>query len=105
MNATPDATTDVTEAPAPRVSAHADCDHPRTKAARAACRRARASAWVAVARGDVAKGDTVRVTSADDQAEGTLLGWGVKRVTLRDADGDRVNFEVTDELVVEAPKG
>lgn len=88
MNATEN---DITaEAPAVRVSAHADCTHPKTKAARAKCRRERAAAWVEVVRGDVDKGATVRVTHDGDVSEGQLLGWGEKRLVLRvtDADGE-----------------
>lgn len=89
-----------------RVSAHADCTHPRSKVARAACRRARRSGWLAVVRGDelAVKGATVRVHTADDMAEGTLLGWGDKRLVLRDADGVRVNFKTDVVLKVEAAK-
>lgn len=82
-----------------RRTAHADCTHPTTKVARAACRRAKRTVWVPVTRDDVAKGDTIRV----GDVEGTMLGWGAKRVVIRDGEGARHNVAVTDDLVVEAP--
>jgi hypothetical protein len=90
--------TDVTVRP----SAHATCDHPKTKAARAACRRARNSDWVIVARGDerVAKGDTVRVHTADVIHEGQLLGWGESRMIIRVND-TRKMIPVADVTTVE----
>lgn len=90
-------------APAARVSAHADCDHPKTKAARAACRRARRSDWVAVVRGDelAAKGATLRVHVEDDMLEGTMLGWGAKQLMLR-VEGERVAVKTADVIRVEA---
>ncbi len=96
MNATDSDTT----APV-RVSAHADCDHPRTKAARAACRRARKSGWVAVVRGDAVKGATLRVHTSDDMPEGTMLGWGAKQLMLR-VEGERVAVKTADVVKVEA---
>lgn len=85
-----------------RLSAHANCDHPRTKVARAACRRARRAGWIAVVRGDerVAKGITVRVHTADDMLEGELLGWGEKRIVVR-VEGDRINVNTADALKIE----
>lgn len=102
MNATD---TNATTAPAARVSAHAMCDHPRTKAARAACRRARRSGWVAVVRGDelAAKGTILRVHTADDMLEGVLLGWGAKQIMLR-VEGERVTVKAADAVQVEARK-
>lgn len=94
-----------TNATTARVSAHADCDHPKTKVARAACRRARRSGWLAVVRGDelAAKGATLRVHTTDDLIEGVLLGWGAKQLMLR-VEGDRVAVKVADVLKVEARK-
>lgn len=90
---------------------HENCDHPKTKAARAACRRARASNWIDVVRGDelAVKGSLLRVHIAStdtrdaDMHEGVLLGWGAKRMTLRVND-QRVNVDVADVLKVEARK-
>lgn len=94
-----------TTAPASRLTVHADCDHPSTKAARAACRRARnagAPTWVDATRESVAKGDTVRVTSTDGRTlEGELLAWGPKRLVLS-VDGTRAQLTVTDEMTVQA---
>lgn len=104
MNATVDIT--ATDAPAaPRVSAHADCDHPKTKAARAACRRARNSDWVDVARGHelAGKGATVRVHTDDDMLEGVLLGWGAKLIVLRVQD-ERVSLATSKALRVEGSR-
>lgn len=87
-----------------RRTAHALCTHDTTKVARAACRRASRQAWVLVTREDVSKGEAVRVTLKGGQpVEGTLLGWGAKRLIVRNAGDERVTFEVTDGLVVEAP--
>lgn len=91
-----------------RVSAHADCDHPKTKAARAACRRARRSDWITVERGHelAVKGAALRVTvtgdefEAEDVLEGTMLGWGAKQIMLR-VEGDRVTFKTEDIVRVE----
>lgn len=90
--------------PTVRVSAHANCDHPKTKVARAACRRARRADWIAIVRGDerVTKGITVRVHTSDDMLEGELLGWGAKRIVLR-VEGDRVNVNADDALKIEIP--
>jgi hypothetical protein len=86
-----------------RLTVHANCDHPTTKVARAACRRARNQGWALVTREDVRKGDRVRVTTAGDQVEGTLLGWGAKRLIVRDdTDAQRV-FATADVTSVEAP--
>lgn len=100
----------------PRVTAHSTCDHPKTKVARAACRRARRAGWVAIVRGDerIRKGLIVRVTTADSHVEdellekrtvisheGELLGWGEKRIVIRDTDGDRTSFDVPAVLRVE----
>lgn len=94
--------TTVNHAPAAaRLSAHAECDHPRTKTARAACRRARRAEWIEVTRLDVVKGDEVRVHTAEDMLEGVLLGWGAKRLVVRVQD-DRVTLETNDVLKVEA---
>lgn len=95
-----------------RTSAHADCTHPKTKVARAACRRARRAPWITVTRGDAlaVKGAAVRVTvtgdefEGTDEVEGTLLGWGEKRMIVRDADGDRLTFKTDDVLKVEVAK-
>lgn len=94
--------TATTTEPTVRVSAHAECDHPKTKVARAACRRARRAGWIAVVRGDerVTKGHTVRVHTTDDMLEGELLGWGAKRIVLR-VEGDRVNVNTADALKIE----
>ncbi|MGD9729245.1 MAG: hypothetical protein AB7L09_22025 [Nitrospira sp.] len=96
-------TTAEADAPAtPRVTAHADCDHPKTKAARAACRRARKAEWIDVTdRETVAKGDTIRVHTAEDMVEGVLLGWGAQRLIVR-ADDERVTFKIADVLRVQA---
>jgi hypothetical protein len=101
----------------PRVTAHSTCDHPKTKVARAACRRARRAGWVAIVRGDerIRKGLIVRVTTnshVEDEllgekrtvishVEGELLGWGEKRIVIRDTDGDRTSFDVPAVLRVE----
>jgi endonuclease YncB( thermonuclease family) len=75
-----------TAAPASRLTVHADCDHPATKAARAACRRAKAApapVWVDATRESVAKGDTLRVTLTDGGSlEGELVAWGPKRLVM-----------------------
>lgn len=86
----------------PRISAHATCDHPKTKAARAACRRARRSEWVTIVRGhDLAvKGAIVRVHTADDMLEGALLGWGAKRIVVRVEDS-RVTLDTAAVTLVE----
>lgn len=84
-------------------TSHDNCDHPKTKAARAACRRARASIWAIVERGDVEKGATVRVHTADDMLEGTLLGWGAKRIVVR-VDDTRANVNAADIEKIEAHK-
>lgn len=86
---------------APRPSAHADCDHPKTKTARAACRRARKSEWIDATRETVAKGDTIRIHTRDDVVEGTLLGWGSQRLIIR-ADDERMTFKTADVLRVQA---
>jgi hypothetical protein len=87
-----------------RRTIHALCDHPATKVARAACRRATRQAWIAVTREDVVKGDTIRITNPGGlPVEGTLLGWGAKRLIVRNTSDERVTFEVGDRLVVEAP--
>lgn len=110
MNAT--AADIATDAPAaPRVSAHANCDHPKTKAARAACRRARNSDWIDVTRGHelAAKGCTVRVHvrgdefQAEDMLEGVLLGWGSKTIILRVQD-ERVTLKTADAVRVEGSR-
>lgn len=94
-------------AAAPRLSAHANCDHPKTKTARAACRRARRAEWVEVTRVDVDKGDEVRVYvtgdefEAEDMLEGVLLGWGSKRLVVR-VDDERITLATTDVIKVEA---
>jgi hypothetical protein len=101
-----DAAAAAAEAPAaPRVSAHANCDHPKTKAARAACRRARNSDWIDVTRGHelAAKGSTVRVHTEDDMLEGVLLGWGSKTIILR-VDDERVTLKTADALRVEGSR-
>lgn len=95
-----------TTAATPRVSAHATCDHPKTKAARAACRRARRAEWVTVVRGDelAAKGNTLRVFVKGDEPdmlEGVMLGWGDKTLIVRVND-DRVTLKVDDIDRVEA---
>lgn len=76
-----------------RLTVHANCDHPATKAARAACRRARtapAPVWVDATRESVAKGDTVRVTLTDEAVlEGELIGWGAKRMIVAVTGGQR----------------
>lgn len=104
---TADMISDATPAPAEAVTkpatAHAECTHPRTKVARAACRRARRSGWTVIARGDVDKGDTVRVTLDGNVTEGVMLGWGEKRLIVRDDDNGRVTFAITEALIVEAP--
>lgn len=101
MTATDTHTTDAPAVEAPRVTAHADCDHPKTKAARAACRRARKAEWVDATRETVVKGDTIRVHTADDMVEGVLLGWGAQRLIVR-ADDERVTFKAADVLRVQA---
>lgn len=90
---------------APRVSAHANCDHPKTKTARAACRRARNSDWVDVARGHelAGKGMIVRVHTEDDMLEGVLLGWGAKLIVLRVQD-ERVSLATSKALRVEGSR-
>jgi type II secretory pathway component PulM len=105
MNATD---TTVNNAPAAtRLSAHAECDHPKTKTARAACRRARRAQWVEVTRIDVDKGDEVRVTvtgdefEGEDMLEGVLLGWGSKRLVVR-VDDERITLATSDVIKVEA---
>lgn len=104
MNAATDTTTEPTATV--RVSAHADCTHPRSKVARAACRRARRSGWLAIVRGDelAVKGVNVRVHTVDDMLEGKLLGWGEKRMIVRDADDVRVTIKTADVLKVEVAK-
>lgn len=89
MNATADTATDTV-----RMSAHALCEHPKTKTARAACRRARRTEWVEIARGHelAVKGATVRVHTDDDMLEGALLGWGAKRMIVRVND-ERITLE------------
>jgi hypothetical protein len=95
-----------TTAPASRLTVHADCDHPATKAARAACRRARtapAPVWVDATRESVAKGDLVRVSLADDVVlEGTLSAWGPKRLVLVVTDGQRHQLAADDVISVQA---
>lgn len=99
---------DTTTEPTVRISAHANCDHPRTKVARAACRRARRAGWITIVHGDerIAKGMTVRVTvrgdeiEGSDELEGTLLGWGAKRLIVR-ADDERFSFNTADVIRVE----
>lgn len=86
-----------------RTSTHSTCDHAKTKADRAACRRARTSDWAPASRGDVSKGHTVRVHTAQDMLEGTLLGWGAKLIVVR-VDDHRVSVKVDDALKVEARK-
>lgn len=101
MNATTidTATDDTTD----RRTTHALCSHPTTKVARAACRRARLAVWVAITRDDVAKGDTIRVTSnGGAPVEGELLGWGKARLILRNVEGARVTFDVADIVATEA---
>lgn len=89
-----------------KLTAHADCDHPATKTARAACRRARAAGgpvWADVTQAEATrlKGETVRVTMQSDDAErvfeGTLVGWGAKRIIVS-VDGVRHQFS-TDALI------
>lgn len=102
MNATE---TTVNNAPAAtRLSAHAECDHPRTKTARAACRRSRRAEWIDVTRLDVEKGDTVRVHTENDMLEGVLLGWGTKRLVVRVQD-ERVTLSTSDVLKIEGRNG
>jgi hypothetical protein len=91
---------DTAEAPA-RVTAHANCDHPKSKVARAACRRARRAEWIDTDRENVAKGDDVRVHTADDMLEGVLLGWGAQRLIVR-VDDERMTLKVADVLRVQA---
>lgn len=89
-----------------RASAHANCDHPKTKAARAACRRARARAWVEVTRDTVRKGELVRVHTDGEIYEGVILGWGEKRLVIRVGEGDeseRVTIASNMLDMVEAP--
>lgn len=98
MNAT-DTTT------ARKLTAHADCEHPATKTARAACRRARnagAPRWIGATRESVAKGDTVRVTVDDVTLEGTLVGWGAKRLIVSVDGGQRHNITIVDDMTVQA---
>lgn len=86
-------------------SAHADCTHPRSKAARAACRRARKSDWAAITRGHelAVKGATVRVHTEADMLEGVLLGWGAKLIVVR-VDDERITVKTADALKIEARK-
>lgn len=86
-----------------RRTVHANCDHAATKVARAACRRAGRSAWTPIERGDIVKGDAIRVTTEVDQVEGTLLGWGTKRLVVRDAEGAQRIFPTGDITATEAP--
>lgn len=76
-----------------RRSAHADCTHPVTKSARAKCRRERNSGWAVAVRGEnAAKGDTVRVKTADATHEGVLQGWGAARLVVT-VDDKRVTVK------------
>lgn len=79
-----------------RITAHSNCDHPKTKAARAACRRGRTASWTIIDREAAVKGSHVRVTCVEGEViEGELIGWGAKRLIVR-TETVRVN------LVIEA---
>lgn len=84
-----------------RMTAHANCDHDKTKVARAACRRARRAEWITVDRQAVVKGDTVRVHTEQDMLEGVLLGWGTQRLIVR-VDDERITLKTADITRVEA---
>lgn len=95
-----------------RVSVHANCTHLKTKAARAKCRRLhRGPQWVVIERSSAAaiKGANVRVTLVPDitgeqaQIRAVLLGWGNKRMIVRDTNGDRLTFTLDEVEVVEVP--
>lgn len=84
-----------------KLTAHADCDHPVTKTARAACRRARKGAVTLLTRETAAKGQLVTITRPDaEPVIGTLIGWGDKRIVLRDTEGTRVNVTVAEGVTV-----
>lgn len=85
-----------------RPSAHAECDHPKTKTARAACRRNRNSIWSPILRENAAKGDNIRVhTGGLGAVEGQMLGWGEKRIIVRLEDDSRKVISIDDVVRVE----
>lgn len=93
----------MTRSLAPIRHPHTDCDHPHTKVARAACRRARAREWETITRSQLQGrvGFDVKVHTPDGVIEGTLLGWGTRALAVRDANGVRARVSTPAILAVE----